>query len=145
MKYLFSVLFMFMSVVGSTQSTWERFAKGEGVEFYYSPSRTTRDGSVITVWMKTIETGKKLIERRAKLKKQNPKKSLLYARYGYEVEKRELDCTSKRFRFVSNIRYTTDGKVIESVEFDEETSGWIEAVPESYGEGVLNALCDVVE
>ncbi|GAA4326134.1 hypothetical protein GCM10023184_14600 [Flaviaesturariibacter amylovorans] len=132
-------------LIGSAQSKWAELITGTEYKMYYNTSRTTREGSIITAWLKTVESGKSLAKRRLSMRKQFPDFAALAPKFSYEIIKREYDCDAKRYRLRGITGYTTDGKVIYTFVWDEFEAEWEEIVPDSNAELTLDALCEEIQ
>ena len=62
-------------------------------------------------------------------------------KYDYRVSHDTIDCAKERFKFGDVIYYRLDGSIVGEM---SAFGGWQEAVPDSFGEGVVDGACKAI-
>ncbi|TCZ74594.1 surface-adhesin E family protein [Flaviaesturariibacter aridisoli] len=144
MKPILTVLFTIVSLFASAQSSWTVYDYDSETTSSYNTERSSREGSVITVWIKTKQTGTALIEERKSLRKVFGASSTIPTRYSYSIDKMQFNCSTNSSRLLKSILYDNDGKSLETFDFGESAE-WNETIPDTRGSNRLNWFCTNIQ
>jgi hypothetical protein len=116
-------------------SEWELILFQNHIAYYYNTRRITRPTpGVVKVWLKWW----RFKEQKKEYIRQMSGSGHDYKWYSYSLHLAEYDCKGFRWRLRSIIEYTIFDEAIESLEGSGE---WVDIVPESIGESILEAVC----
>ncbi len=97
---------------------------------------------IVSVWTKRIIRDEKGRERRIQEQKKLGFTTKGYERYEYTVSRKELDCSEKKYRVLSEKDYSKDGDVLSSLMNDARTADWNQITPDSDTEALYHAICE---
>jgi hypothetical protein len=64
-----------------------------------------------------------------------------YLRYSYTVCKMEVDCADERIRVITIADYDENEKPLQNFELKDEDIQWQNAIPQTLGDALVNAMC----
>ena len=97
--------------------------------------------SIVSVWTKHIIRDKKGREWQIQEQKKLGSTTKGYERYEYTMAHKELNCSEKKYRVLSEADYTEDGDVLSSFMKDANYVEWKPIPPDSDTETLHHALC----
>ena len=98
--------------------------------------------SIVRVWTKRITRDHKGRDWQIHEEKKLGSTTKGYDRYESTVAQKELNCSEKRYRVLSEADYSKDGDVLSSVVKDANYVEWEPIPPDSDTEALLHALCE---
>jgi hypothetical protein len=137
MKSLIIALFFLFAGHSSFCQEWVYVgADTDGDKWYVKSSYIKKEGfnnpaDEIRIWTKK-ELKKTTIKKNGK--------SLTYTN-AKELQLIVVNCTDKQIKFVTTTVYNSQGKVIDSYTLEEYEQEWVDVVPDSMGEAMLNKIC----
>lgn len=61
--------------------------------------------------------------------------------YTETMDKFVVDCSSIRFKPLSRVIYNAKGQILKSIDYKDNETDFIDAIPESTGYAIVNAIC----
>ena len=98
--------------------------------------------SIVSVWTKRIIRDRKGRERQIEEQKKLGFTTKGYERYEYTVAHKELNCSKRRYRVLSEADYSKDDDVLSSVKKDVNYVEWNPIPPDSDTDALHQALCE---
>ncbi len=98
--------------------------------------------SIVSVWTKSIIRGNRGRDWQIEEQKKQGLTTKGYVRYEYTVAQKELNCSEKRYRVLSEVDYNRDGDVLSSFAKDVNYVEWKPIPPDSDTDALLHALCE---
>jgi hypothetical protein len=133
-KKLFSFLLLFLlTKIGFAQDWIYVGNSTSGISYYIRNSAVTETGYK-RVWSKQL----------AKVLSYQKKGKTHKLTNGYCLELREYDCDSKQIKLISWAYYNARGEVVHSVNLQEYETEWVDVIPDSIGELLLNQVCELL-
>lgn len=59
------------------------------------------------------------------------------------LQLKEYNCTQRQTNIISQTVYNSQGKIIDSFQFQDYEQKWTDVIPESIGEAVLDKVCEL--
>jgi len=121
-------MLLFQSVSYSQTSNWIHIATDkDGSSIYHHKDAISNDETGIKVWIKSADKVKTV--KRQKYQNTETKSLFLYS------------CESKQYKLLKVITYSNDGKVLDDWSENEVLADWVDIIPDSNGEMMLQAIC----
>lgn len=105
----------------------------EGTKYYTKSTYVSKDGENIKIWTKQ-ELKKTTIKKNGK--------TLTYLN-AKELQLLVIDCTEKRIKIISKIVYNSQGNVVDNWTLKDYEQEWVDVVPDSMGEAMLQKICEL--
>ncbi len=105
----------------------------EGTKYYAKSSYVSKDYGKIKIWTKR-ESKKTTVKKNGK--------TLTYLN-AKELQLIVVDCSEKKIKSITTIVYNAQGKVVDSYTLSDYEQEWIDIVPDSLGEAMLEKICEL--
>jgi hypothetical protein len=97
---------------------------------------------IVNVWTKRIIRSEKGREWRIREQKKQGLTTKGYERYEYTMSQKEMNCSGKKYRVLSEADYTKDGGVLSLFTKDYRLADWKSISPDSDTEALHRSLCE---
>ena len=131
-KLVITLFTCFAFLIGSSQSNeWISIGKFNDTDYYLRLNKTNYDGTK-KVWIKSVSKNLESVSKTGK------KVSLPN---GYRLMLQEYNCSDRQTRMLSLTDYNSNGDVFSSHKFESYEIEWVDVLPDSVGEILLNKVC----
>lgn len=137
-SFVIGLAFILFGKVSLCQDWYYVGVDKDGDKWYVKSSYVKKEddygsGENIKIWTKK-ELKKTTIKRKGK--------SLTYTN-AKELQLILANCSDKRIKVITTTVYNSQGNVIVNYTYEDYEQEWIDIVPDSVGESVLNKICEL--
>jgi hypothetical protein len=112
-----------------------------GSAYFYDSESVSTSGDIVKVWDKKIYSERSKLNR-IKRRIQKKLNVIGYENLALTLGLLKIDCSKKRYQILEAIDYASDGSVLNSRIFPENSAKWYSIPPDSIGERLFEEVCE---